>query len=366
LAICASNCQEVKVDLKAKAMHTDESPVACGQKSETGDAKSSGFTLVELLVVITIIGILVALLLPAVQAAREAARRAQCANNLKQIGLAMHMHLEANQAFPYGHFWPKNDWGGREATWITSLLPYLEQRALYETIDWSLPFGQAHDTHNPPWNLQANKTPLALLFCPSNGPAEPIITNASGQKCYARGTYAANNGLGPMAECTKDDVPIKRSRQVSAGGSAITITGAALAGVFYINSRLKAADVSDGLSNTAFASEVIAVPGEDFRGMLHYPEGCLYQHDRTPNSAVPDEIRSNYCVNFPHAPCTETFWDAYHRDLTVTARSQHPGGMQLLVGDGSVRFVGDSVALKVWWALCTPKAIPGEVISLDY
>ena len=320
------------------------------------------FTLVELLVVITIIGILISLLLPAVQAAREAARRAQCANNLKQIGLAMHMHLEAKQVLPYGHFWPKNGWGGQESTWVAYLLPYMEQNNLYETIDWTLPFG-----YGSAYNAEVNRTPLPLFLCPSNGPAEAILPDTSGQKQFARGTYAANNGLGPMAELQFSDVPIKRSRQISFGSSSVTVTGSQLAGVFYINSRTTAANVSDGLSNTAFVSEVVAVPGEDMRGALQYPEGCLYQHDYTPNSTMPDGIRGGYCVkNVTQAPCAEAFTGSGDRSLTMTTRSQHPGGVHLLLGDGSVRFVGDSVALNVWWALCTPRAIAAEVISLDF
>jgi prepilin-type N-terminal cleavage/methylation domain-containing protein len=340
------------------------------QRSEIRNQKSPGFTLVELLVVITIIGILIALLLPAVQAAREAARRAQCANNLKQIGLGMHMHLEAKQAFPSGHFWPQDDWGGRESPWVPYLLPYMEQAGLYETIDWKTPFGYAS---NPtPYNVQVARTSLPTFGCPSNAPVEAIIANASGQKCYARGNYAANNGLGPMTELSTHDLPIARSRQVPVGGSTVTVTGISLAGVFHINSRMTASSVSDGLSNTAFVSEVIAVPGEDMRGMLQYPEGCLYQHDYTPNTTVPDGIRTGYCVSVPQAPCTGTFMGAGDqsnhgiRSLTMTARSYHPGGVHLLLGDGSVRFVGDSVAISVWWALSTPKAIAGEIVSLDF
>jgi prepilin-type processing-associated H-X9-DG protein len=277
----------------------------------------------------------------------------------------MHMHLEAKQTLPCGHFWPKVGSGGQESPWIAYLLPCMEQTALYETINWSHPFGQA--SNNPPLNAQVAGTSLAAFTCPSNDAIGPVISGK-----YARGTYAANNGLGPMAELSTYDVPVLRSRSVSVGASTVTVKGTILAGVFYINSQLTAADVSDGLSNTAFVSEVIAVPGEDMRGVLHYPEGCLYQHNHTPNSAVLDEIRTNYCVSVPQAPCTGVFIGAgwsdapSTRSLTMTARSQHPGGVNSLLGDGSVRFVGDSVALNVWWALCTPKALPGETVSLDY
>jgi type II secretory pathway pseudopilin PulG len=319
---------------------------------------------VELLVVITIIGILIALLLPAVQAAREAARRAQCVNNLKQIGLAMHMHLEQKGVFPDGHYWPKDNWGGRESTWISTLLPFIEQGDLYDTIKWTDPFGWASNT--PAYNVQVAGTSLPTFLCPSNGPVDAIISNTSGRKCYARGTYAANNGLGPMTEEQIANLPIQRSRQVQFSGTPVTVTGAQLAGAFYLNSRLTPADFSDGLSNTAFVSEVIAVPGEDFRGVLQYPEGCLYQHDATPNSTVLDQIRSNYCVSVAEAPCMGVFLGSDERKLVMTARSQHSGGVNLLLGDGSSRFVSDSVAISVWQALCTPKALPGETVSLDF
>jgi hypothetical protein len=276
------------------------------------------------------------------------------------------MHLEAKQVLPDGHFWPKAGSGGQEATWITHLLPYMEQTGLYETIDWNTPFGCADGA--VAYNTQASKTTLPMLVCPSNEQVDAIIANASGQKCYARGSYAANNGLGPMAETRIDPSTPKgigdRSHEFPAGGPIVT--GAQLAGVFYLNSRMTAADVSDGLSNTAFVSEVVAVAGEDFRGLLHYPEGCLYQHDSTPNSTMPDGIRSLYCVSVPQAPCTDAFATAFDRSLTMAARSQHPGGVHLLLGDGSVRFVADSIALNAWWALCTPKMIAGEAISVDY
>jgi prepilin-type N-terminal cleavage/methylation domain-containing protein len=323
----------------------------------------NGFTLVELLVVIAIIGVLIGLLLPAVQAARESGRRAACSNNLKQIGLGLHMHLDAKNKFPSGHYWPKDDWGARESPWTTYILPYIEP-TLTATIDWTSPFGQA--SNSPPYNVEIAKARPASFSCPSNAAVELILANDSGQKCYARGTYAANNGLGPMTETNLSSLPVTRSRTVSVGGSPVTVTGASLAGAFYLNSFLKAKDFSDGLSKTAFVSEIIAVPGDDFRGTLQYPEGVLYHHDTTPNSAVPDRIRGGFCVSVANAPCTTGYSTWADRSLTMTARSAHTGGVQLLLADGSVRFAGDSVALGIWQALATPSAIAGEAASMDF
>ena len=321
-----------------------------------------GFTLVELLVVITIIGILIALLLPAVQAAREAARRSQCANNLKQIGLAMHMHHEAKGYFPCGHFWNKagSGWsgdgtsGGTEATWITHLLPYIEQENLAAEADWSLPFGCAADPAE--WNRKVTSCSIPLFLCPSSTPVGRIYGDA-----YARGNYAANNGLGPMQEGTYLDVPSKRHP-----GQESFYSNSDL-GVFYVNSNLTAAGIPDGLSNTAFVSEIIAVEGADARGTLHYPEGVLYQCNYTPNSTATDQVRTGYCVSAPDAPCVDgSFANYWSRQLLLTARSRHAGGVGLLLGDSSVRFVSDNVALDAWQALATPKAVPNEIVPTNY
>jgi prepilin-type N-terminal cleavage/methylation domain-containing protein/prepilin-type processing-associated H-X9-DG protein len=308
---------------------------------------TTAFTLVELLVVITIIGILIALPLPAVQAAREAARRMQCSNNQKQIGLGLHMHLAAKVAFPDGWSWfsdTSENTGGNEATWITRLLPYVEQAGLDALINWKDPFGQAAAGKQ----AEVNRTSIPLFLCPSNDPVENICGGL-----YARGTYAANNGIGALHENTFADLPISRTL-----GS---VKDRSLAGTFFMNSRLAPADVSDGLSNTAFVSEIRAVPGEDMRGMLHYPEGPFYHHNNTPNSAALDEMRMDYCVSVTGAACEGVYPWWPNRLLTMSARSCHPGGVNLLLGDGSVTFVGDNIALNIWQAICTPRSISNEI-----
>jgi prepilin-type processing-associated H-X9-DG protein len=254
----------------------------------------------------------------------------QCSNNLKQIGLAMHMHHESKGVFPMGHYWSGDYANGSDATWITYLLPYLEQQGLYENIDWTGGLGQTTS------DAAICKTPIPTFICPSNDPFG-LVDNGF----FARGTYAANNGIGPMEDCT-------------------TTPNNRMAGVFFLNSKTRAADVADGLSNTVFVAEIIAVSGEDFRGVLHYPEGPLYHHNYTPNSPVPDEIRENKCVSTTNAPCDGSLFQWWNpRKLTMTARSNHGGGVNVLLGDGSSCFLSDNLTLDIWQALATPKG--GEI-----
>ena len=312
--------------------------------SKRQNSTSAGFTLVELLVVITIIGILIALLLPAVQAAREAARRMQCTNNLKQIGAALHMHHEQKGVFPVGHFWgPKcvvDEKGyGAEATWITYLLPYVEQNNLDAQINWDYAFGYASQGERK--LRPVTSTTIPVFVCPSIGPVNPIYDES-----YARGNYAGNNGIGPMAE-----VNAAPTREET--------------GVFFINSITSAASVKDGLSNTAFVAEIVTVAGNDMRGILHVPEGPIYHHDYTPNSSAYDNIRQGMCINVQQAPCNDSlFANSMNRQLTMTARSMHPGGVCLLLGDASVHFVSDSMNLNTWRAIGTPNG--GEPVQADF
>jgi prepilin-type N-terminal cleavage/methylation domain-containing protein/prepilin-type processing-associated H-X9-DG protein len=310
----------------------------------------TGFTLVELLVVITIIGILIALLLPAVQAAREAARNMQCSNNLKQIGLAMHSHHSAKNAFPPGSYWPPStaNIGGQEATWITILLPYMEQTGLYGMVDWTNVFGAAHSASQGHPNRQVTSVFIPGMRCPSCRPAEELWYDA-----WARGNYAANNGHGPQAEW-------------------ITPVEGRMAGVFFLKlswDGMSSNQISDGLSNTAFASEVLTVPGvvngdQDNRGVMHYPEGPFYHNNHTPNDLTPDWLRPGFCISDPVAPCIDSTFPSLRRSVIMTARSAHPGGVNLLLGDGSARFIRNTISLELWQRLSTPAG--GEIIDSDF
>jgi len=147
--------------------------------------------------------------------------------------------------------------------------------------------------------------------------------------------------------------------------------GREAAGVFYINSWLRMAQITDGTSHTAMVSEIrshneIGDFDHDGRGIMHYPEGPLYQHNFTPNSLVPDQVRSIWCVTTPEAPCVAAFNAWHDRNYIVSARSNHPGGVNLLLGDSSVRFVGDSIGLDIWQALSSPEALAGKPLVTDY
>lgn len=313
----------------------------------------SGFTLVELLVVIAIIGILIGLLLPAVQAAREAARRSQCTNNLKQIGLALHMHHDKDKHFPPGHYSPPSGtdcYNGSEGSWFVYTLPFLEQSAAYNQIDWKYGFGCADNAGLGFPNSVVTKLFFNTMYCPSDTLPKPILSST-----FARGNYVANNGIGPMKEWCVKNQPASALPPNSREG-----------GVFYMNSNLTMADLRDGTSHTALVSEIRTSRPDDFRGVMVYPEGSLYHHNYTPNSLVDDWVRSSFCVTQPKVPCIGKFAAWNNRQLVMTARSYHPGGVNLLLGDGSVRFVSETIALDIWQALCTPSAAPGEPVVSDF
>jgi prepilin-type N-terminal cleavage/methylation domain-containing protein len=292
--------------------------------------KRCGFTLIELLVVIAIIAVLIALLLPAVQQAREAARRTQCKNNLKQIGIAQHNYHDTHSAFPPGAiqaFPPGN--AQNEATWISMTLPGIDQGALYARANFSSCFGCTVAPGNPSYEISSPA--IGMMLCPSD------VDVGLALGIYRRGNYAANSGIGPLHSVSDPKDPTR---------TAI--------GPFTMNSSTKMRDFTDGTTNTVIVAELLKSPGDDFRGVMHYPEGSLYQHDQTPNSSVPDQFRSSLCVSIPRAPCTGAYSAWNDRAIVLAARSLHVGGVQVLLADGSVRFISNNIHRPTWQALSTP------------
>ena len=334
--------------------------------------KHAGFTLVELLVVIAIIGILIGLLLPAVQSAREAARRLQCTNNCRQVALAIHAYHSVHGSFPLGYSCAVGDYGDgvcrREWPWCVRIFAQLEQTALADIVGryWDY---HAGSTVVPPDELTpVFETNLALWQCPS----DPTVSirfnenNKSNTQYTTRGgrtSYAANLGVGAMEG---DIVSAAQLPNIDHASQRVR-------GVFGRNYGARIAQIRDGTSNTAMLAELIAGGETTIRGAHFYDEGPVYMHSYTPNDPTPDLVR--WCDEADDAangnavaPCLRGggYGGGSLTELNMvlhTSRSMHPGGVNVALCDGSVRFVNESISLDTWQALGTPAG--GEVIGSD-
>ena len=237
-----------------------------------------GFTLVELLVVITIIGILISLLLPAVQSAREAARLSQCSNNIKQLGLALHNYHASFGKFPPSSVW-RNSSGTFDASqcqvqnngnlyenWVILILPQLEQVNLRQQLNLSYPMTDTtHPNANGTTNSQAVGTNLAIMLCPSdtynrvafNGSTSPSgLTSNLGNFSWARGNYAANGGLGFMSYSGEGYTDPNGQDYGDGGGPGWNSRWCR--GVMGCNVAERIDDIKDGTSNTIMVGEIRA------------------------------------------------------------------------------------------------------------
>lgn len=335
------------------------------------------FTLVELLVVITIIGILIALLLPAVQAAREAARRAQCQNNLKQIGLALHNYHSQHRIFPPSStWWPETGTNietannsNLRANWVVLILPFIEQQPLYEKFDLNKSFCDDSDSNvggvvkN---NRLARSTPLSVMMCPSDGNSRSPF-NGSGSSStnrmgdgWARGNYAANAALGFMTVTWHSGVS-SAAFSSSQGWQSPTTRG-----VMGANTSLSIDEIRDGTSNTVLVAEIRAgMAPYDSRGVWAMSGGCpsaLWAHGWIGDDYGPNNLnsRADDVLGCQHLwdqfggefelarlgmPCSSPGTPGYP-NFQQTARSLHAGGVHVCLADGSVRFISDYIWVR--------------------
>lgn len=312
-------------------------------------SRSAGkaFTLVELLVVIAIIAMLVTLLLPAVQAAREAARRTQCSNNQRQATLAVLNYESANAKLPVGAF--SCCWG----TWIVQVLPFIEEGALesgyihegkYDNPDSSYRYsGQ----RNRPVTTQF----VDSLLCASDDGARTTLQGFGGITSHNMVVNFGSTGFLVQGGDVKNGA-VEDYNDVVSGGAPFTISG--WTNIEPIAVQLR--QIPDGLSKTMMISEVIQGKGNDLRGFSWWGYGAGYMAYLPPNSPLPDVMQSGgYCQNdeFGNPPCIGPH--SASRPMTNAARSYHPGGVNASNCDGSLRFVSNDVSLAVWRAMSTAK-----------
>lgn len=294
--------------------------------------RQSGFTLVELLVVIAIIGLLIALLLPAVQAAREAARRTECSNNLKQIGLAIHMYHDGHRTLPAG--WAAYTQDGRQPVvngtpgwaWGAVILPYLEQMGLYQGgINLKLPI---YD----PANAQAIQAYLPVYRCPSD-------INSNEKVFEAHKLHEGQEGEEEHGGSEYDELLLARSNYVGSFGTTNVHMCEDLPvglrcegnGAFFHNSFLPLAAFTDGTSQTFLAGErTVALGYATWCGVL--PGGACAPAAVLASAEFSPNLRQAHAHNFS---------------------SQHPQGANFLFGDGSVRMISQTIDLNVFKALAT-------------
>jgi prepilin-type N-terminal cleavage/methylation domain-containing protein/prepilin-type processing-associated H-X9-DG protein len=319
----------------------------------------TGFTLIELLVVIAIIAVLIALLLPAVQAAREAARRSQCVNNLKQFGLAMHNYHGVNNSFPIDRVYYASVGINDSFSPHSQMLPFLEQTQVFNAINFNLFWSD-------PSQATATATTINTFLCPSDPHVAQFPTGLAGNN------YRANEGSNlPFGYGISDP-------------SGVNATMPAPNGVFFADMVITIAMVIDGTSNTAAFSEHMT---GDFSNGISTSEDTFAPgtHPTTPAQAVQDcrsidptnlSFQGYSNIGAPWIYGYHSTTSYYHSSppgsrscmfpplrIMTTADSKHSGGVNVLMCDGSVRFVKYSVSPVTWSAVGTRNG--GETVSAD-
>jgi prepilin-type N-terminal cleavage/methylation domain-containing protein len=309
----------------------------------------TGFTLVELLVVIAIIGILVAMLLPAVQSAREAARRMQCSNNLKQLALALHNYETAHRTLPYA----ASHWG--YGGWVKMTLPQIEQSVIADKWDNTKLY------HTSP-NLELCRIAIPTHLCPSDQHTRSSWGGAAYE--MANFNYAVNLGntsvyrVSPLNGVTFKGAPFHYEEAVVSNVRTFSL-----------------GDLRDGTTNTLLLAEVRQASSalaadsthKDLRGLIWYGHQTGITTHEAPNTLVPDYVQNGWCPKPTEAaamgmPCaTESGQATGATPKNLAARSQHTGGVLVALGDGGVRFISNSIDLTTWRRLGSSQ--DGEIVG---
>jgi prepilin-type N-terminal cleavage/methylation domain-containing protein/prepilin-type processing-associated H-X9-DG protein len=334
-----------------------------------------GFTLIELLVVIAIIGVLIALLLPGVQAAREAARRIQCTNNCKQLGVALHNYHDVHNMITPGRIWQQGLLGcSRDlyfsncpnTPWFTLMLPQFERSDLFNAFNYDLgPIGPLTPL---PVGFFANTTvmgiKIGLFQCPTDRDnpyhvSQDIFGGALSGPQLTRGSYGVNWG---NTQWGQEDIVVN--------GKVARF----LQSPFGQVGNIRFAAVMDGLSNTVFMAELRQGISYDYRGLVWscYPGSGSYNTRFAPNgfqdyygSGISADVVTNalYGVNETGQGLPIVVIPGPEGIAFSGARSLHPGGMNALYGDGSVRFVKNTIDPSIWIGINSING--GEVIGAD-
>jgi prepilin-type N-terminal cleavage/methylation domain-containing protein/prepilin-type processing-associated H-X9-DG protein len=325
--------------------------------------RRSGFTLIELLVVIAIIAVLIALLLPAVQSAREAARRAQCVNNLKQIGLAVHNYLDVHGRLPIGRGTrppqPYTIASRYNYSGFSMILPFMEQTPIFNAINFNLTMTTADG------NTTVQRAAIAAYLCPSDGQTPPVES--------AGNNYRFSEGSSICYSYAETDP-----------GNTNTMLPAP-DGPFFAERSIQLSQITDGTSNTGLASEKLlgdfnqGIPNvrRDVYNTTYFPatpeeafQNCESWDANSIDSGGESSSGAPWLDGFLHTAIYKHVSppnkkSCYFRPtrLTMAVSSNHPGGVNICLADGSVRFVKDTIDRVNWRALGSMNG--GEVLSSD-